>query len=42
VRDIDVHREGDHWVMIADYEETTPLFANVSLLVEFNKRVDIK
>lgn len=42
VKDIDVHRDGDHWVAVADYEETVPLFGNASLLLQFNKRVDLK
>jgi hypothetical protein len=41
IKDIDIHREGSHWVVIADYEETAPMFGNVSLLVEFHKQVDI-
>jgi len=40
-QDIDVHREGDHWVLIADYEEVVPMVANVSLLVQFHKRVEV-
>jgi Domain of unknown function (DUF4845) len=41
-KDIDIHREGSHWVMIADYDETAPLFYNLSLLVEFHKQVDLE
>lgn len=41
-KDIDVHREGDHWVAIAKYEQVEPLFANVSLLMEFDKQVELK
>ena len=41
-KDIDIHREGGHWAVIADYEETAPLFGNLSLLVEFHKEVDIQ
>ncbi|MDE2218859.1 MAG: DUF4845 domain-containing protein [Gammaproteobacteria bacterium] len=40
--DIDVHRDGDHWVMVADYEELVPLFGNVSILVQFNKQVRLQ
>jgi hypothetical protein len=36
-KDIDIHRENDHWVAIADYEDLAPLFGNVSLLVQFHK-----
>jgi hypothetical protein len=38
-KDIDIHRDGDHWVAIAKYEEVAPLFGNLSLLVEFDKQV---
>ncbi len=31
-KDIDVHREGEHWVAIAKYEEVAKLFGNLSLL----------
>ncbi len=42
VKDIDIHRDGDHWVAIANYEELAPLFANVSILVQFNKQVELQ
>ena len=41
-KDIDVHRDGDHWVAVANYEEVAPLFGNVSLLLQFNTQVDLK
>ena len=41
-KDIDVHREGEHWVAIAKYEEVAPLFGNLSLLMEFNKQVELQ
>ena len=41
IKDIDIHREGDHWVEIADYEETVALFYNISLLVQFHRETDI-
>jgi hypothetical protein len=41
VKDIDIHREGGHWVAVGDYEDLAPLFGNVSLLVQFHKQVDI-
>ena len=41
-KDVDVHRDGDHWVAIAKYEEVAPLFGNLSLLMEFNKQVELK
>jgi len=41
-KDIDVHREGDHWVAVAQYEDVAPLVGNVSILVQFNKEVTLK
>ena len=41
-KDIDVHRDGEHWVAIAKYEEVAPLFGNLSLLIEFNKQVELQ
>lgn len=37
--DITIERDGDNWVMIADYTRETSLFGNVSLQVHFYKRV---
>ncbi len=41
-RDIDIHRDGDHWVASVDYEDLAPMFGNVSLLVQFHKQVDMQ
>lgn len=41
VKDVDIHRDGDHWVEIADYEDVAPMFSNVSLLVQFHKETDV-
>ncbi len=41
-KDIDIHRDGDHWVAVADYEDLAPLFGNVSILVQFRKQVDLQ
>ena len=41
-KEIDVHRDGDHWVAIADYEDQAPLFANISILVQFHKEVEMR
>jgi hypothetical protein len=42
VKDIDIHREVDHFVAIADYEDVAPMFGNISLLVQFHKQVDMQ
>lgn len=41
LKDIDIHRDGDHWVAIADYDDSAPLFANLTLVVHFHKEVDV-
>ena len=40
LKDIDIHRDGDHWVAEANYEDLAPMFGNVSILVQFDKRVE--
>ena len=40
-KDIDIHRDGNHWVAIADYQDSAPLFGNLSLEVNFHKEVDL-
>jgi hypothetical protein len=40
LKDINIHRDGDHWVAEADYEDVAPLFGNVSVLVQFDKQVE--
>jgi len=39
--DIDIHRDGDHWAAIADYDDNAPLFGNLTLVVHFHKEVDV-
>jgi hypothetical protein len=41
IKEIEIRREGEGWVAIADYEDLAPLFANVSILVQFHKQVDL-
>ena len=40
-KDIDIHRDGDHWTAIADYQDVAPLFGDLSVLVQFHKEVDL-
>ena len=42
VKQIEVGRDGQDWVLRANYEEVVPLFSNVSLLVKFDKRAVVK
>jgi len=37
VKDIEVHRDGGDWTLEAKYDDGSPLFGNVSLLVSFDK-----
>lgn len=41
-QEIDIHREGEGWVAVTDYDETVPLFANISLVVSFHKEVRLR
>ncbi|HTW73614.1 MAG TPA: DUF4845 domain-containing protein [Steroidobacteraceae bacterium] len=40
-QDIDIHRDGNGWVAIADYQDSAPLFGNLSVAVQFHKEVDL-
>jgi hypothetical protein len=42
VRDIVVQRDGQGWVMQAAYEDVAPLFSNVSLLIAFDRKVELR
>jgi hypothetical protein len=41
VNDVSIEREGKAWTIEAKYEDTAPLFANLSLLLTFDKVVHI-
>jgi len=41
-KEIDIHREGDKWVAVADYEDLAPMFGNISLLVQFHKEAQVE
>jgi hypothetical protein len=42
VKDFDIHRDGSIWIVQTTYEETAPLFSNISLVVAFDKSVQIQ
>jgi Domain of unknown function (DUF4845) len=42
VSDVAVTRVGAVWTLSVDYEDTVPLFAGISLLVHFDKRVVVE
>lgn len=37
VKDVTIQRNGSAWVLEAKYEDVAPLFANLSLVVDFDK-----
>jgi hypothetical protein len=41
VKDFDIHREGQTWVMAIDYEDSVPLLSNVYITAKFSKSVRI-
>jgi hypothetical protein len=41
VKDIIVRRDGQTWIVQAKYEDIAPLFANLSLLLTFDKSVQL-
>jgi hypothetical protein len=41
-KDIKIVRENSVWTMEADYEDQAPLFANMAILVTFDKKVKLK
>jgi hypothetical protein len=42
VKDISVFREGENWVIEADYDDDAPLFAGIALRVHFNKSAVVR
>ena len=41
-KDIKIVRENSIWTLEANYEDQAPLFANISILVTFEKKVKLK
>ena len=41
-RDVEITRDGGSFILRAAYEETAPLVANISLLVEFDDSVEVQ
>lgn len=42
VRDMDIRRDGQSWILQVQYDDVAPLFENVSLLVRFDKLATIE
>ena len=42
VKTVDITRDGTSWVMSSNYEDKVSLFKNISLLVQFDKRVVVE
>ena len=41
IKDIKITREGQSWVLNASYDDQAPLFANIFILVTFDKSVTL-
>jgi hypothetical protein len=42
LKDFIIRREGTTWIIEAKYEDVAPLFANLSLLLQFDKMQEVK
>jgi hypothetical protein len=42
VSEVEIRRDSGTWIVQAQYEDTAPLFSNISILVEFDKTVTLK
>jgi hypothetical protein len=42
LKDFIVKRDNEVWIIQAKYEDVAPLFSNISLLLQFDKRAEIK
>jgi len=42
VADVAVRRDSGVWIVQATYDDSAPLFSNISILVEFDKTVTLK
>lgn len=42
LKDIQIRRDGQSWLIEAAYEDVAPLFSNVSLLLKFDKTATIE
>jgi hypothetical protein len=42
IEDLGVRRESGQWIIDATYEDSAPLFANISISVEFSKSVTLQ
>jgi hypothetical protein len=42
VKDIIIKRDGRAWTLQAKYEDVAPLFADISLLVNFDRKVEVR
>jgi Domain of unknown function (DUF4845) len=42
IKDFEIRRDGSVWIVQTSYEESAPLFSNISLVVAFDKTVQIQ
>ncbi len=41
IKEVLIHKDGEAWIMQAEYEDVVPLFANASILLQFDKSATI-
>ncbi len=41
IGDFEIRRDGQTWIIESKYEDTAPLFSNISILLTFDKTVEI-
>lgn len=42
VKEIEITRTGEGWAVIADYDDSVPLFGNLNLVAHFHKEVPLQ
>jgi Domain of unknown function (DUF4845) len=42
IKDLKIKRDNGHWTIEANYDDQSPLFANIAILVTFDKIVKLK
>jgi Domain of unknown function (DUF4845) len=42
VKEFEIRRDGATWIVQTTYDDTAPLFSNISLVVSFDKTVEIR
>ena len=42
IKDLKIKRDNGHWTIEANYDDQSPLFANIAILITFDKIVKLK